>query len=246
MTAMSKDKQHSQMDWHSWAKSMILLGMGIYMAFLILTGQLANYINLRFAWLAYLAAGVFFLLGLVSLHHLLNSAEHHHHSHITRGMLATVAFPLLLAVLIPSRPLGAEAVNGGISLRPVGVGSPAAFARNPLDRNVLDWLREFDRVQNPAALNSQPVDVIGFVYREPNFAADDFMAARFTISCCVADAYPIGLPVRFEGAQSFATGGWVRVQGKFTAGQFGADFVPIVHASRIDAVDEPAQPYLYP
>ena len=248
---MDMIKDQSQMDWRDWAKSMILLGMGIYLTVLIVTGHLTNYINLRFAWLAYLAAGIFFLLGAVSLHQMLGSPseeppEAHHHSHITWRMLAIAAFPLLLAVLIPSRPLGVEAVNGGISLNPVGVSSADAFSRSPLDRNILDWLREFDRLPTAAALNGQPVDVTGFVYRQPNFADDEFMVARFTLSCCVADAYPIGLPVRFERAQDFPTGAWVRVQGKLKASDFGADFAPVVQASRIETAAEPDQPYLYP
>ena len=246
---MIKDK--SQLDWRDWTKSMILLGMGIYLSVLIVTGHLTNYINLRFAWLAYLAAVIFFLLGLVSLHHLLGSPsdeprQAHHHSHITWGMLAVVAFPLLLAISIPSRPLGVEAVNGGISLNPVGVDQASTFTRHPLDRNILDWLREFGRASTPAALNGQPVDVIGFVYRQPDFADNEFMASRFTMSCCVADAYPIGMPVRFDSAQDFPTGAWVRVQGKLKASDFGDDFVPVVQASRIEIAAEPDQPYLYP
>ena len=254
MTVISKSKDPSQeqVDWRAWAKSAILLGMGIYLTVLIVTGHLTNYINLRFAWLAYLAAAIFFLLGLVSLHRMLypppneSSPHHHSHSHITWSMLAVVALPLILAIAIPSRPLGVEAVNGGISLSPVGVDRASAFTRHPLDRNILDWLRELSRVQTPAELNGQPVDVIGFVYRQPDFADDEFMASRFTMSCCVADAYPIGLPVRSATASAFPTGAWVRVQGTIKASRFGADFAPVVDASQIDIVETPAQPYLYP
>lgn len=251
MTAMpkSKDKFRPRIDWRAWAKSALLLGMGIYLSALIATGHLTNYINLRFAWLAYLAAAVFFLLGLVSLYQMLypppDESGAPHSGHITWGMLAVVAFPLALAALIPSRPLGIEAVNGGISLSPVGVAS-AAFARSPLDRNILDWLREFNRARTAAELNGQAVDVIGFVYRQPSFAENVFMASRFTMSCCVADAYPIGLPVRADTAAEFPAGAWVRVRGKLKAGHFEADFMPIVHASQIEIVEEPAQAYLYP
>ena len=43
--------------------------------------------------------------------------------------------------------------------------------------------------------NGQPADLIGFVYSEPTFGGDHFMVARFAISCCVADASAIGVPV---------------------------------------------------
>lgn len=229
----------------AWAKALILLGMGIYLAYLIASGNLTNYINLRFAWLAYVGTAIFVLLATVSLYVCLKPGAGHQHYQISWDMLVIVAFPLLLAILIPSRSLGIEAINGGISLSPVGVESPAAFRRSPLDRNILDWLREFNRGA-PASFNGQQVDVTGFVYREPLFAEDGFMVARFTMSCCVADAYPIGMPVSSEAAADFGAGDWVRVRGELQAGKFGAEFMPVIIASTLDAVDEPAQPYLYP
>ncbi len=244
-----KEPKQQQVDWTAWIKSLLLLGMGIYLALLILTGNLDNYINQRFAWLAYLGAAIFFLLGLVNLYSSLKPEDddhHHHHYQITWDMLLVAAFPLLLAILIPSRSLGIEAINGGISLSPVGVASASAFTRSPLDRNILDWLREFDRANSPASFNDLPVDVTGFVYREPTFAEDSFMISRFTMSCCVADAFPIGMPVRFDAASDFTAGTWVRVSGELQAADFGDDFLPIVFASSIEAIDEPEQPYLYP
>ena len=248
MTALPQHQQDpgSRIDRIAWAKSLLLLGMGIYLAFLILSGNLTNYINLRFAWLAYVGTAIFVLLALVSLYSCLNPQQAHHHYQISWDMLLIVAFPLLLAITIPSRSLGIEAVNGGISLRPVGVDGAATFSRSPLDRNILDWLREFNRSQTPAAMNGQPVEVIGFVYREPDFAEEEFMISRFTMSCCVADAYPIGMPVHFVGSANFNAGDWVRVSGELKANEFGGDFLPVVYASQIDLVDEPAQPYLYP
>ena len=88
--------------------------------------------------------------------------------------------------------------------------------------------------------------MIGFVYREPDFAEEEFMISRFTMSCCVADAYPIGMPVHFVGSANFNAGDWVRVSGELKANEFGGDFLPVVYASQIDLVDEPPQPYLYP
>jgi uncharacterized repeat protein (TIGR03943 family) len=165
---------------------------------------------------------------------------------ITWGILAIAAFPLILAAVIPSRPLGIEAVNGGISLSPVGGEAASAFTRSPLDRNVLDWLRLFNDSETSAEFNGQPVDVIGFVYREPVFNDEEFMVARFTMSCCVADAFAIGLPVMFEDATQFTDGVWVRVQGTLKASDFEENFIPVVQSTSVEIVSEPEQPYLYP
>jgi len=243
MTA-ARHEHEAQIDRIAWAKSLILFGMGVYLTLLMLTGNLDNYINLRFAWLVVVGALLFFLLGLVNLHSCLRpqaKAHSHQHYQISWDIILVLAFPLLLAILIPSRALGVEAVNGGVSLSPVGVSS---VTRSPLDRNILDWLREFDRAATPAQLNSSPVDVIGFVYREPLHPDDGFMIARFTLSCCVADAFPIGMPVMAAG--EYEAGEWLRVQGQLKAMAFGADFLPVVLAEAVERVDEPRQPYLYP
>ena len=227
------------------AKTLILFGMGIYLTLLIMTGSLDNYINQRFAWLVVVGALLFFLLALVNLYSSRNSQreDSHHHYHITWDIVLVVAFPLLLAILIPSRSLGIEAVNGGVSLNPVGV---AGLSRSPLDRNILDWLREFDRAATPAQFNGTPVNVVGFVYREPSHPEDGFMLARFTLSCCVADAFPIGMPVIADEAGDLTEGEWLRVGGQLKASAFGGDFLPVVVAEMVERVDEPQQPYLYP
>ena len=242
----AEHQHHSRIDQTAWAKSLILFGLGIYFAVLIFTGNLTNYINLRFAGLAYIGTALFFLLGLVSLYACLNPRRAHSHHQISWDILLVVAFPLLLALLIPSRSLGVEAVSGGIGLSPVGVERASALSRNPLDRNILDWLRAFNRAPTLAAFNGQPVDVSGFVYREPSMGDDEFMVSRFTMSCCVADAYPIGMPVRSSAAGQFAPGAWVRVRGEVLADQFQAEFAPVILADAIAPIEEPAQPYLYP
>jgi len=245
MTAAQHDHQ-SPVDRIAWAKSLILFGMGIYLALLILTGNLDNYINQRFAWLVVVGALLFIVLALTTLNGSLKPKRHdheHHHYHITWDIILVVAFPLLLAVLIPSRALGIEAVNGGVSLSPVGI---AGVARSPLDRNILDWLREFDRASTPAQFNGTAVDVTGFVYREPIHPDGGFMLARFTMSCCVADAFPIGMPVMAAAGEEYTAGEWLRVGGQLKASAFGAEILPIVFADSIERVDEPRQPYLYP
>jgi putative membrane protein len=251
-------------------KIVILFGLGAYFAYNILTGNLANYINERFVWLSYVAVALFFVLGAASLWSMLGKSmwgqntvhghheapdhdhdhEHHHnHSHsIGWGMIAIAAIPLVLGVLIPSKPLGAEAVDGSIATQQLTYGGATITVLNkpPLERNVLDWLRAFSRTEAYSDFNGEQADVIGFVYREPDYPEDTFLVARFTISCCVADASAIGLPVRWEGVDALPEGSWVRVTGGFDAGQFADRETPILVAQAVEEVEQPEHPYLYP
>jgi putative membrane protein len=254
MLDLIKPKNHPHIHWQDAVKTLILLAMSIYFAALIFTGNLGNYINLRFAWLAYVGAGGFLLLGLWSVRGLLqphSHADHHeHHDHqhlpLSWAALGVVSIPLLIAIFIPSQPLGLEAVSGGISLQPIsGVSAAASFNVPPENRNVLDWLRAFNQAQNPAELDGLPVKVSGFVYREPGMAANQFMVARFTLSCCVADALAIGLPVQVDNAAEFADGAWVEITGSLEAGQFTGELLPIIRPTTVEPIEAPANPYLY-
>lgn len=242
-----------------WVRTAVLLAMGVYLTFLIVSGNLSNYMNSYFHWLVGLAAGLLYFLGGWNLWivwrnsadpHTLDdnlniSHEGHTHTHISWWAIGIASLPLVFGLLVPSRPLGADAVHR-VSFSPVGVASAASAARSPLDRNILDWLREFNRIDNPAAFNDQPARVVGFIYRELHMREDEFMVARFTISCCVADAYAIGLPVRMANAADYPTGAWVEIEGTFRAGTFDGRTIPILHPTRVDLIDTPARPYLYP
>lgn len=232
-----------------WLKTGILLGLAAYFVYNIVSGNIANYINARFAWLSYVAVVLFLLLGIYYLiNGLRGNVENRNHDGkvgMSLGALSIVAIPLLLGTLIPSRPLGADAIDGNVSTS-AALGSMTTFTLNPLDRNVLDWLRYFASLDNYAVANGERADLIGFVYREPTFGDDQFMVARFTVSCCVADASAIGVPIQWSDTAELPLDQWVRVQGVFQVGDFRDDTLPILHAESIEVVEQPPHPYLYP
>lgn len=248
------DHDHRTETIQLWIKTALLIGLGVYFTYNIVSGNLANYINERFAWLSYVAAALFLLIGLFSAIHLLRDrghAHHHddHHDHdhaqISWRSLAIIAVPLVLGTLIPSRPLGAEAVGGSISTSTVAISESQTFSVPPEQRNVLDWLRAFNS-GTPSQFEGQPANLIGFVYTEPTFGEDQFMVARFTVSCCVADASAIGVPVAWDGTESLAQGDWIEVKGTFSVAEFDGDEMPVLHAESVAQVAQPEHPYLYP
>ncbi|MBI5668287.1 MAG: TIGR03943 family protein [Chloroflexi bacterium] len=241
---------HAGENAQAWLKTLILFALGAYFAYNIVSGNLTNYINQRFAWLSYVAVVLFLVLGLASVWELLRNrgkaACSCDHEHITWRALAVVAIPLVLGTLIPSRPLGSAAVDGNISTNAAINANFTAFNSDPLKWNVLDWLRAFNSAEDVTTFNGKQADVIGFVYREATFPDDSFMVARFTVSCCVADASAIGLPVIWNAADDFPQDTWVRVQGAFEVGEFRGDTVPVLRATSVETVAQPEHPYLYP
>lgn len=249
-TLHDHDHEHSHPRVRDWLKTAILFALGLYFAALIATGSLNNYINLRFAWLAWVAAAIFLLLGAYSLYTLLrpgpNDAHGHDHS-VSWGALLIVGAPLALGLALPSQPLGASAVGGSISTTtPASAGSAATFTVAPGQRNVLDWLRAIGATEDVSALTGEPADVIGFVYTEPGTPEHEFLLARFTLSCCVADASAIGLPVVWAAASDLEQGAWVQVKGTMDVLNEDGETRPVLRAQSVEVVDQPEHPYLYP
>src|SRR2546425_7641733 len=88
------------------AKAALFGGMAAYLLGLALTGRLANYINIRSAWLEILAGALFFLLAIGALLGLrppraaITGQTAHLHPQISLLALALLALPLALGPLV--------------------------------------------------------------------------------------------------------------------------------------------------
>jgi len=243
-------------------KPLLLLLMGVFLFTRVTSGAIYYYINQRFIMLTVLAAAGFVLFAYSYLRQYLDDAsaadphhhhDHHHHAPQTWLGLLIVTLPFLLGWLVPAQPLGAVAIaNREINLGAAS-GLPSLNAPNADEMmgfftgepNILDWLNQFQRSNNPAAFDGQEARVIGFVYRDARFGDDQFLVARFTVSCCVADASPVGLLVRWPDALELPADQWVEVHGRFEAAEFNGMAVPVLVAEQVIRTEQPAQPYLY-
>lgn len=235
-------------------KALVLILMAIFFAEKLASGKLFYYIGPRFSWLSLVAVALFIILAgsynLVGERHSEEEHDHqdHNHSRVPFGSLLITALPLILGTIIPPSPLGASAVaTRSTANAAASIGSSdQVLTTLPARRNVLDWVQAMNADPDPAALNGQQADVIGFVYRDPRFENDQFLLARFTLTCCVADAMAIGLVVQSPEAQRLTADSWVRVQGLFAEGEVDGEPTPILLAEDISPVQQPEQPYLYP
>ena len=238
----------------SGLKALLLIGMGLFLYSRIFTGKLFFYINERFIWLSVLAAVGFIVVG-ASYRYASRQAHEpghdgHHHNFSWGGWLL-VALPIVLGLVVPPRPLGAAALtNRDVSLESLtSVASPennVLLTTPDREKNILDWLIEFRTAGDPAAFTGQEAQLIGFVYRDDRFKSDEFMAARFVLSCCAADAAPLGLIVHWPEASSLADDQWVEVTGHFEPGEFEGQSMPFLIAETVVPTEIPNRPYLYP
>ncbi|HMA36063.1 MAG TPA: TIGR03943 family protein [Chloroflexia bacterium] len=241
-------------------QSVILLGLAGVLAGKVLGGSIGFYINPSLAGLTLAAAIGLVPIGLAAGWAAWRGPPPGHgpadaatRPGPARWLIAGVLVIPLAIGLLPPRPLDSAAltgrsVNSGGAGPASGAAGPAA-AGDPRARTIFDWVRAFQQAAGPAPLASQPVDVTGFVYRDPAGPAPDadyWTVARFTVTCCAADASGVALTVRSPGAASLPADSWVHVVGTLGLETREGETRPVVFADQVTRIPPPADPYLYP
>lgn len=113
-----------------------------------------------------------------------------------------------------------------------------------LDEKIfLDGLTTLDLF--PKQFSGHKLETVGFVYREPQLKENQFVAARFSVSCCTADAAVYGILVEADKAKKWPTDSWVKVKGSLEARTVdGFDFL-VLKADAVEQVKAPKDPYVY-
>ncbi len=116
--------------------------------------------------------------------------------------------------------------------------------RNPGERTLTDWSRVLSVYPEPDAYTGDPVNVSGFVVHPPNWDESHVIVARFVMTCCAADAYPIGLPVRVpQGRSAFPPDSWIQVQGTMATETLKGRRQLVIQGETLETIPEPASPY---
>ncbi|ARK29477.1 TIGR03943 family putative permease subunit [Halalkalibacter krulwichiae] len=90
------------------------------------------------------------------------------------------------------------------------------------------------------------IEIVGFVYREPEFEDDQLVVARFGMTCCVADASVYGTMIQAEEASQLENDTWVRVTGVIDQTNYYEYRIPLVQLTEIEVVEQPDSPYVFP
>ncbi len=245
---------------------LVLAGLGIFLAYKYLSGSLSWYINQRYMPLTILA-----ILGLLGMaltavfsarkpphSHADGAGDHDHDGHASGGAervssawgIVFIFIPLFIGLAIPAKPLSASAIsNRGLSSGAplsAGGGKQANLNLAPEDRTVLDWIKLFNYATDISPYLGQNANVIGFVYHDTRLPAGHFMVSRFAITCCVADAFAIGMVVEPATADTYPDNTWIDVKGSVQSIDVDGQKLPLIVSGAITRVQAPQQPYLFP
>jgi len=249
-------------------QGLLLVLMGLMLVLKISNHSIIFYIHERFIPLTILAAALLFWLarGLVfapatsgSQAQAENSTTlepvelHSEHAGGHTKPFSTLLLLLLPVVLgfLPAAPLTPEAVlQQGMVVSAytvdAGTGPISLFSVPPENRSMLDWFRLVDEADDPSVFIGQPVSLIGTVVLQDDLPPGQFFLSRLLLTCCAADAYPVGILVDTGTASVPEEGLWIRVEGSMQMIETGTRQQPKIAAETVFMIDPPAQPYIYP
>jgi putative membrane protein len=90
------------------------------------------------------------------------------------------------------------------------------------------------------------IEISGFVYHEDDMKPNQFVVARFSISCCSADASPFGVMIESSNANLFPKDTWVKVTGIIGKTTYAENDIMKISATKIEKIPAAKDPYVYP
>lgn len=116
----------------------------------------------------------------------------------------------------------------------------------PEERSLVDWVRTVSVYPEPDAYTGQKAKVQGFVIHPPDIGKEYIFLARFVLTCCAADAYPVGLPVKLSADQErYSPDTWLEVEGQMTTETLSGKRQLTIVANSLKKISQPANPYSY-
>jgi uncharacterized repeat protein (TIGR03943 family) len=143
----------------------------------------------------------------------------------------------LLVLAIPPNPSFSNLATN----RPAELGEEAqlSFVLPPAQRSLTDWVRLLRSQPDPNLYAGDPVRISGFVWPQQG---DSPHLARLLVRCCLADATPVGLPVRWPAGRPPQADQWLAVQGTMAVEERNGQSRSVVVAERITPIPRPKRP----
>jgi uncharacterized repeat protein (TIGR03943 family) len=113
------------------------------------------------------------------------------------------------------------------------------FLLPPSQRSLTDWVRLLRSQPDPALYAGDPVRISGFVLTQPDGPPQ---LGRLLVRCCLADATPIGLPVRWPPGATPPADQWLAVEGTMGVETIAGQPRSVVLPSRIRRIPRPSRP----
>jgi uncharacterized repeat protein (TIGR03943 family) len=128
-----------------------------------------------------------------------------------------------------------------------GVGGEARSASGAMPIQVIDLLYAVQMPSYREEFEGKQVEMVAqyVPMTTGNPKGDRFQAVRMFITCCAADAKPLGVTVRAESIPKVPEMGWVRITGTPTFPMEGGKRTSLLEAAKVEACEGPRDPFVY-
>lgn len=242
-----------------WLEVLAIAAWGLLFLKYWLTGKLyllihPNYMGLTVvtgvAFLGLAGWRAIALLKRRSQNRMAGAASDQHITLLPKGWSTTLLLgAALLGLFIQPRAFASQtAIQRGAIDAPVTLTrvKPQAFraSSDTEDKSIIDWIRTLTVYPEPDAYTGQKAKVQGFVIHPPNLPNQYLLISRFIITCCAADVYPVGLPVKLpQTRDAYKPDTWLEIEGEMTTETLAGKRQLTLAAKSIKLIAEPKNPY---
>lgn len=89
------------------------------------------------------------------------------------------------------------------------------------------------------------IQLVGKVFRDQDFKANELAVVRFMMACCAADLQPVGFLCRYDKAEEFKNDAWVRIEGTIRIEEYNGKRIPLLSVEKMEKTQKPADEYIY-
>ena len=114
-----------------------------------------------------------------------------------------------------------------------------SFLLPPAKRSLTDWVRLLRSQPDPDLYAGDPVQISGFVLSIPG---EPPQLGRLLVRCCLADATPAGLPVRWPRGFTPKADHWLELQGRMGVEPWKGQNRSVVIAESVRPIPRPRRP----
>lgn len=243
----------------SFLESIFLLLVGGYLIYLRISGGLVYYIRPDYYFFTFAMGLALFFAGILNI--LLFFTDNRRtrtkwsFSVLDIFRLLCISTIIVMGIFVPKHGLSSQTAlrratggsfagqtrTGNAHTLTILTSSPLTGKSISNNYTIVDWVGLFQIDPEPGHYDGKSVDVVGFVQPE---ADGTFRVTRFVISCCIADATPVGFLVDRK-LVDLKTDDWIHVKGIFRVKESDMGRRIVIEPETIEKVSQPADPYLY-
>lgn len=219
-------------------KERIILLLGtIFLGKLIYSNELNLLIHPRYFWLVYIA------IVIMALFIVAPDRSHQHQKH--NWLIYLLAIFFISGSLVSLKPLSSSAnahqtssdiVNNAQYSRNKRLTN---FTVNTEERSLPDWVTMFSLNPEPSKYEGQKIKVTGFYFLDENGEA---LIARYAMSCCIADARILGIPLSEK--LNYESNTWLEIAGTIQSAEKDGQRYAEIKVNNHQVIPTPDDPYI--